>query len=278
MLKAGDLLSLVGETGSGKTTLAMIAAGVLAQDHGSRTFEDRDMDEWLKKDAGSMARKVGVVYQNPAASISHRFTVLDAVAEPLIIHRVGLNRDERKQMVRSVLADVHLSTDDAFLGRYPHELNMGALQRVCIARALILTPSLLIADEPTSALDPSVQAKVLKLLMDLQTERGLTMLFVSHDIALARKISDRMGIMLSGHLVELGRASSILSHPGHPYTKMLLEGANGNRQKRWKIPPDEGPSKGCPFFPRCSKGNELCKVEFPSIQKTEHGWVACHFS
>ena len=179
-------------------------------------------------------------------------------------------------MVRSVLADVHLSTDDAFLGRYPHELNMGALQRVCIARALILSPSLLIADEPTSALDPSVQAKVLKLLLDLQTERGLTMLFVSHDIALARKISDRMGIMLSGHLVELGRASSILSHPGHPYTKMLLEGANGNRQKRWKIPPGAETSKGCPFFPRCPERKDLCEAEFPSIRKSEHGLIACH--
>ena len=126
VLKAGDLLSLVGETGSGKTTLAMIAAGVLAQDQGTRILEDRDMDEWLKADAGSMARKIGVVYQNPAASISHRFTVFDAVAEPLVIHGIGNGKDERKKMVKSVLADVHLSTDDAFLGRYPHELNMGA--------------------------------------------------------------------------------------------------------------------------------------------------------
>jgi len=277
-LKAGDLLSLVGETGSGKTTLAMIAAGVLAQDHGTRILEDRDMDEWLKKDAASISRQIGVVYQNPAASVSHRFTVLDAVAEPLTIHGIGSGKDERKKMVKSVLADVHLSTDDAFLGRYPHELNMGALQRVCIARALILAPSLLIADEPTSALDPSVQAKVLKLLMDLQTERGLTMLFVSHDIALARKISDRIGIMLSGHLVELGPASRILSHPAHPYTKMLLEGAGGNRQEGWRRPRDEGASTGCPFFPRCSEGKDLCEIEFPPIHKSGSGWVACHFT
>lgn len=278
VLKAGDLLSLVGETGSGKTTLAMIAAGALAQDRGGRILEDRDMDEWLKRDARSMARRIGVVYQNPAASLSHRFTVLDAVAEPLAIHGVGPGRDERKKMVRSVLADVHLSTDDAFLGRYPHELNMGALQRVCIARALILRPSLLIADEPTSALDPSVQAKVLKLLLDLQTERGLTMLFVSHDIALARKISDRMGIMLSGRLVELGQASRILSHPVHPYTKMLLEGADGRRRKEWKMPPGAGTSKGCPFFPRCPGGTGRCQAELPPFRKTENGWVACHLA
>ncbi len=278
VLKAGDLLSLVGETGSGKTTLAMIAAGVLAQDHGTRVFEDRDMDEWRKKDPRSMARKIGVVYQNPAASISHRFTVFDAVAEPLAIHGLGYGKATLKKMVKSVLADVHLSTDDTFLGRYPHELNMGALQRVCIARALILSPSLLIADEPTSALDPSVQAKVLKLLLDLQTERGLTMLFVSHDIALARKISDRMGIMLSGHLVELGRASRILSHPAHPYTDMLLKEAGGHRNEAWGIPPHGGMSKGCPFFPRCPEGKDLCKAEYPSFRKTAHGWVACHLA
>ena len=277
VLKAGELLSLVGETGSGKTTLAMIAAGVVEQDRGRRIFEDRDMEEWLKKDAGAIAKRIGVVYQNPAQSISHRFTVYDAVAEPLNIHGVGKGKEEKRKMVKSVLADVHLSTDEAFLGRYPHELNMGALQRVCIARALILSPSLLIADEPTSALDPSVQAKVLKLLLDLQTDRGLTMLFVSHDIALARKISDCMGIMLAGGLVELGRASLILSHPVHPYTKMLLESADGKWQKAGKIKSGEVRLRGCPFFSRCPNRQDLCEQKPPSIRETGQRRVACHF-
>ncbi len=277
VLKAGELLSLVGETGSGKTTLAMIAAGVVKQDRGRRIFEGRDMDEWLKKDAGSIARRIGVVYQNPAQSISHRFTVYDAVAEPLNIHGVGKEKAEKRKRVKSVLADVHLSTDDAFLGRYPHELNMGALQRVCIARALILSPSLLIADEPTSALDPSVQAKVMKLLLDLQTDRGLTMLFVSHDIALARKISDRMGIMLAGGLVELGMASLILSQPAHPYTKMLLESADGKWEKAGKIKSGELSLRGCPFFSRCPNRQDLCEQNPPSIRETGQRRVSCHF-
>ena len=277
VLKAGELLSLVGETGSGKTTLAMIAAGVLAQDSGSRTFEDRDMEEWLKKDSRSLSGRIGVVYQNPAESISHRFTVYDAVAEPLNIHGIGNDKDEKRNMVKSVLADVHLSTDEAFLRRYPHELNMGALQRICIARALVLSPSLLIADEPTSALDPSVQAKVLKLLLDLQTDRGLTMLFVSHDMALARKISDRMGIMLAGSLVELGRASLILSKPAHPYTRMLLEGAHGEWREGWKISSGEMKGEGCPFFSRCGNRRALCEKTPPSICEIEHGQVSCHF-
>ena len=277
VLKAGELLSLVGETGSGKTTLAMIAAGVVEQDRGRRIFEDRDMDEWLKKDAGSIARRIGVVYQNPAQSISHRFTVYDAVAEPLNIHGVGKDKAEKRQRVKSVLADVHLSTDNAFLERYPHELNMGALQRVCIARALILSPSLLIADEPTSALDPSVQAKVLKLLLDLQTDRGLTMLFVSHDIALARKISDRMGVMLEGRLVELGMASLVLSRPAHPYTKMLLESADGKWLKAGKIQSGEVSLRGCHFFSRCPNRQDLCEQKPPSIRETGQRRVFCHF-
>ncbi len=277
VLKAGELLSLVGETGSGKTTLAMIAAGVIQQDNGSRTFEDRDMEEWLKKDARVLSGRIGVVYQNPAQSISHRFTVYDAVAEPLKIHGVGKDKDEKLKMVKSILADVHLSTDDAFLRRYPHELNMGALQRICIARALVLSPSLLIADEPTSALDPSVQAKVLKLLLDLQTERGLTMLFVSHDMALARKISDRMGIMLSGDLVELGQASLILSRPAHPYTKMLLESAAGEWREGWQIKSQDVKLAGCPFFFRCSNRQDLCEKRPPSIREIEHRQVSCHF-
>ena len=277
VLKAGELLSLVGETGSGKTTLAMIAAGVVSQDNGSRTFEDRDMEEWLKKDARGLSGRIGVVYQNPAESISHRFTVYDAVAEPLNIHGIGKDKDEKRKRVKSVLADVHLSTDEAFLRRYPHELNMGALQRICIARALVLSPSLLIADEPTSALDPSVQAKALKLLLDLQTDRGLTMLFVSHDMALARKISDRMGIMLAGNLVELGQASLLLSRPAHPYTKMLLEGAHGEWQEEWKINSSERKGEGCPFFSRCRNRRELCDKTPPSICDIEHRQVSCHF-
>ncbi|MCP4575114.1 MAG: ABC transporter ATP-binding protein [Deltaproteobacteria bacterium] len=277
VLKAGELLSLVGETGSGKTTLAMIAAGVIQQENGSRTFEDRDMEEWLKKDARSLSGRIGVVYQNPAQSISHRFTVYDAVAEPLKIHGVGKDKDEKLKIVKSVLADVHLSTDEAFLRRYPHELNMGALQRICIARALVLSPSLLIADEPTSALDPSVQAKVLKLLLDLQIDRGLTMLFVSHDMALARKISDRMGIMLSGGLVELGQASLILSRPAHPYTKMLLESAAGEWREGWQIKSQDVKFMGCPFFSRCSNRQDLCEKRTPSIREIEHRQVSCHF-
>jgi peptide/nickel transport system ATP-binding protein len=276
-VRAGELLALVGETGSGKTTLAMIAAGVIKPDQGKRLFFGRDMDAWMTKDHKSLARRIGVIYQNPVESISHRFTVSEAVAEPLTIQGEGKDRAESTESVKAILAAVHLSTDDAFLQRYPHELNMGALQRVCLARALVLAPSLLIADEPTSSLDPSVQAKVLKLLLDLQIERGLTMLFVSHDIGLARKISDRIGVMLAGRIVEIGPSPLVLSRPLHPYTRLLMESARGD----WKETEGGNATKqvgsGCPFRLRCPRLQAYCEREAPPLRLIYNRHVACHF-
>jgi peptide/nickel transport system ATP-binding protein len=205
----------------------MIAAGFLAPDQGRRIFDSRDMNQWTARDYGSLARRIGVIYQNPAQSVSHRLNVFEIIAEPLRIQGAILEQRELVDRVYRVLADVHLPADSGFLKRYPHELNMGAIQRVCLARALVIHPDLLVADEPTSALDPSVQAKVLKLLLDLQIEKGLTLLFVTHNIGLARKIADRVGVMQAGRLIEVGPASRILSHPGHPYTRLLIESAGG---------------------------------------------------
>ena len=276
-VKAGELFSIVGETGSGKTTLGMIAAGVMKQDKGKRAFGGQDMDHWMKKDYKTMASQIGVIYQNPAESISHRFSVYEAVAEPLKIHHIGKNHEERESLVKSVLADVHLPTDDVFLRRYPHELNLGALQRICIARALVLSPSIVIADEPTSSLDPSIQAKVLKLLLDLQIEKGLTMFFISHDIGLARKISDRIGVMLQGHVVELGSASQIFAYPRHPYTQILIESVGGKLKKGRKNIPGKASQNGCPFISRCIKREDICERKKPPLRLIDQRQVACHF-
>ncbi|MBN1106294.1 MAG: ABC transporter ATP-binding protein [Deltaproteobacteria bacterium] len=277
ILKCGEVLSLVGETGSGKTTLAMILAGVLKPDGGSRAFEGRDMEGWKTRDYRSLARRIGVVYQNPTESVSHRFTVEEIVAEPLRIHEPSLGGEKRRERVKRVLREVHLSTDEAFLGRYPHELNMGAIQRVCMARALVLGPALLVADEPTSFLDPSVQAKVLKLLLDLQVERGLTMLFVTHDVGLARKISDRIGIMLKGSIVELGPATKIISEPAHPYTRLLLDSARGIHAESVRLTGEGTASEGCPFALRCPRAGEDCRRQVPVLESWEGRLVACHF-
>lgn len=276
-LMAGEALALVGETGSGKTTLAMIAAGVIRPDQGSRHFKGRDMDQWIKQDYKSLARQIGVIYQNPAESISHRFSVHEAVAEPLRIHGIANTGDERMEHVKASLEDVHLSTDPAFLKKYSSELNMGAIQRICLARALVLSPSMLIADEPTSSLDPSVQAKVLKLLLHLQIEMGLTLLFISHDIGLARKISDRIGVMLLGRILELGPASLILSRPRHPYTRLLIDSVSGLRMEDNQNVSNNLLPGGCPFASRCPRRREVCTEKDPPFRLIDQVRVACHF-
>jgi len=276
-IKCGEVFSLVGETGSGKTTLAMISAGILTPDNGKRVFDGNDMDKWMVQDYRSLSRRIGVVYQNPAESVSHRFSVFDIVAEPLKIHGLTKSKAEINERVTRILDDVHLSTDAAFLGRYPHELNMGAIQRVCMARALVLDPSFLIADEPTSSLDPSVQAKVLKLLLNLQIERGLSMLFVTHDIGLARKISDRIGVMLEGRMVEVGPAHLILSTPLHPYTRLMIDSVSGFAREPFRPRASEIGISGCAFYRRCNRAQDICLKEAPSLKDGAHGQVACHF-
>ncbi|HUT44449.1 MAG TPA: ABC transporter ATP-binding protein [Desulfobacterales bacterium] len=277
ILKCGEVFCLVGETGSGKTTLAMISAGILRQDRGEKTFEGRDMDQWARQEYRSLARRIGLIYQNPAESISPRFSVFEAVAEPLKIHKTAITREDLENRVSHVLAQVRLSVDPSFLKRYPHELNMGAIQRVCIARALILEPSLLVADEPTSSLDPSVQAKVLKLLLDLQIELGLSMFFITHNIGLARKIGDRIGVMLAGHLVEVGPANIVLSAPRHPFTRLLIDSVRGLIKNPFKPESESTKSFGCPFVHRCPQPKDVCREKTPEMVDVDHCQVRCHF-
>lgn len=274
-VRAGEVFSIVGETGSGKTTLAMIAAGALQPDSGKRAFKGRDMDDWISEDRLLLAGEIGIIYQNPSESVSHRFTVFDIVAEPMRIQKKtheasskeneGESRDdEERRRVLKAMTDVHLPVEPDFLKRYPHELNMGAIQRLCIARALVHGPALIVADEPTSALDPSVQAKVVKMLLDLQTEKGLTMMFVTHDIGLARKISDRICVMLAGRIVEIGPAAMVIANPGHPYTKGLLDSARGSHLMKDTLhlpglaADSRSRSSGCPFADRCERRTDQC--------------------
>jgi peptide/nickel transport system ATP-binding protein len=220
-LHEGETLAVVGESGSGKTTLARIAIGLYDPDEGEVLLEENRVG---KRDL-EFYRKVQMIYQNPKESLSHRMSVFDLVKEPLDVQRLG-SSEERASRVKEALNDVELPADDHFLGRYPHQLSGGEAQRVAIARAMVLQPKLLIADEPTSALDASVQAKILRLLMDLQEQRGLSILFITHDIALARKVSDRIAVLHRGRIVEEGPTSEVMARPLHEYTRMLLEHAS----------------------------------------------------
>ncbi|SMD09960.1 ABC transporter ATP-binding protein [Sporomusa malonica] len=219
-LYEGETLSIVGESGSGKTTLAKTIMGLISLDSGQLILNGSLVAARDK----AFYKQIQLVFQNPKDALSHRLTVYQLIKEPLVIHNVGSEAD-KLATAKELLAEVELPGDEIFLHKYPHQLSGGEAQRVVIARALALDPKILIADEPTSALDASIQAKVVKLLLTLQEKRGLALLFITHDLALARKISDRIIVMQQGRVVEEGAAAIITSIPKHPYTQKLLSAA-----------------------------------------------------
>jgi len=219
-IEGGETLALVGESGSGKTTLAKLIMGLIQPTEGEIYLEDSLVSNRGK----DFYRQVQMIFQNPGESLSHRLSVLELVREPLDIQEIA-TRDERDRRARQVLREVELPDTEAFLNEYPHHLSGGEMQRVTIARALVLGPRLLIADEPVAFLDSSLQAKILKLLLNLQEQRGLSLLFITHDIAVARKISDRIAVMKDGRIVEQGPATKIITSPGHAYTRKLSQAA-----------------------------------------------------
>jgi peptide/nickel transport system ATP-binding protein len=220
-IEAGETLALVGQTGSGKTTLAKTIMGLHQPTEGGVYLEDVKVDNRGK----DFYKRVQMVFQNPGESLSHRLSVLEAVMEPLDIQGVG-TKEERENKAIQVLGEVELSQARDFLNKYPHQLSGGEMQRVAIARALVLNPALLIADEPTAFLDASIQAKILKLLLNLQEQRGLSMLYITHDIAAARKVSDRIAVMLDGKIIEEGSSNEIIAAPKQAYTRSLLLAAS----------------------------------------------------
>jgi len=220
-IEAGETLALVGQTGSGKTTLAKTIMGLHQPTDGGVYLENVKVDNRGK----DFYKRVQMVFQNPGESLSHRLSVLEAVMEPLDIQGIG-TREERKERAIQVLGEVELPQTNDFLNKYPHHLSGGEMQRVAIARALVLDPVLLIADEPTAFLDASVQAKILKLLLNLQEQRGLSVLYITHDIAAARKVSDRIAVMLDGKIIEEGPSNEIIAAPKQSYTKSLLSAAS----------------------------------------------------
>lgn len=220
-LYEGETLVIAGESGAGKTTLAKTILGLVPSTAGQIRLEGNP----VQHNDPAFCRRVQMIFQNPSEAISHRFTVFQAVKEPLDIQKTGTPQ-ERYDRVIQALQDAELPTDDAFLHRYPHELSGGEKQRVVIARALVLEPEVLIADEPTSSLDASVQAKILKLLNSIQEKRGLSMLLITHNLALARKTADRMAIMHKGSIIESERADTLLRTPQQAYTRHLIGAAD----------------------------------------------------
>jgi oligopeptide transport system ATP-binding protein len=216
----GETLGLVGESGSGKSTTGYCILQAIRPTSGSVRFDGVELTELKGEDLRSMRRRMQLVFQDPYASLDPRMTVGDIVAEPLQVHKIG-SRKERRQRVRELLEVVGF--DPGFTNRYPHEFSGGQRQRIGIARALALSPDLVVCDEPVSALDVSIQAQILNLLKDLQDQFGLTYLFIAHDLSVVRAMSDRIAVMNEGKLVELGDAEDVYAHPRERYTRELVE-------------------------------------------------------
>jgi len=284
-IKRGETFALVGESGCGKSTVARCLVGLYRPSAGSIRFADTDLAALNnRKTAAPLRRRLQMIFQDPYASLNPRWRVRRIVAEPLVTHGLVKNDAELRERVAELLRQVRLSPADG--DKFPHEFSGGQRQRISIARALASRPEFLICDEPTSALDVSVQAQILNLMKDLQRSFGLTYLFISHNLAVIYQVSDRVGVMYLGRLVEIAASDELFARPRHPYTRLLIEtiprldppsGASGEREPvAGEVPNPIDPPPGCAFHPRCPFANERCRAERPELIAAEGALVACH--
>ncbi|USG64182.1 ATP-binding cassette domain-containing protein [Brevibacillus ruminantium] len=280
-IQKGETLGLVGESGCGKSTLGRTVIRLYENTDGEVRYKGKNVHRLKGKESAQFHRDVQMIFQDPQASLNPRLTVEDIIAEGLDIH--GLSRGSRKERVAELLDLVGLRKEHA--QRFPHEFSGGQRQRIGIARALAVEPEFIIADEPISALDVSIQAQVVNLLEDLQAERGLTYLFIAHDLSMVKHISTRIGVMYLGKLVELAPSSELYRHPLHPYTQALLSSVpvpdpTVQRERiilQGDLPSPANRPSGCGFRTRCPKASERCALEEPVWKEAEAGhWVACH--
>jgi peptide/nickel transport system ATP-binding protein len=280
-IERGRTLALVGESGCGKSTVARLLVGLHAPSAGSVHFDGLDATHLLAQPGGALRRRLQMIFQDPYASLNPRWSVYDIVAEPLVEHGLASDREALRERVAVLLESVGLGSADA--AKFPHQFSGGQRQRISIARALATAPEFLVCDEPTSALDVSVQAQVLNLMQDLQRLRGLSFLFISHNLAVVRHVADEVGVMYLGRIVELAPKRRLFAAPRHPYTRMLLDAIPDIRMSgrartpvQGEVPNALSPPSGCSFHPRCPHANERCRVERPALLEHDGTRVACH--
>ena len=279
-LGRGEVFSLVGESGCGKSTTARTVVRLLAPKGGRVIFDGEDISAYSPGQMLPLRKKMQMIFQDPYGSLNPRQKVGSIVMEPMVFHRTVSGREEARERMHRLLDIVGFRPEQA--DRYPHQFSGGQRQRIGIARALATNPSFIVADEPVSALDVSIQAQVLNLMMDLKDEFGLSYLFIAHDLSVVRHVTERLGIMYLGFIVEQGERDAVFGRPLHPYTRALLAAAP-TLDNRAKAPPLQGdvPSPiflppGCPFASRCPEKMEVCEVRRPHTLIVDGRAVACH--
>ncbi|KGP74645.1 ABC transporter ATP-binding protein [Pontibacillus yanchengensis] len=281
-IKEKETFSLVGESGCGKSTLGRSILRILEPTGGKVLFHNKNILNYSSSELRKLRRDVQLVFQDPYSSLNPRMSVRELVSEPLFTH-FSISKEEANQQVDEMLEKVGLPLEQA--ERYPHQFSGGQRQRISIARAFILKPKFVVADEPVSALDVSIQAQILKLLMQLQEEFNMTYLFISHDLNVVKHISDRVGVMYLGKMMEMTDTDSIYEEPLHPYTQALLSAVPKSDPLEEKervilkgdVPSPANPPSGCPFHKRCPKAMEECTTIEPEFKEVkENHYVACH--
>ena len=280
-INSGETLGLVGESGCGKTTVGRTLMNIYKPTSGEIFYKGKPVV--TKQDIVEFRKKAAMVFQDPYSSLNPRMTVSDIIAEPLDIHKMYRTAEERREKVLKLMEHVGLNSEHA--SRYAHEFSGGQRQRICIARALSVNPKLVVCDEPVSALDVSIQAQIINLLKDLQRSMGLTYLFISHDLSVVKFISDKIGVMYLGAMMEYGEKHDIFANPLHPYTRALFSAIpNPNPDVKMNrivltgdIPSPANPPKGCRFHTRCPHATEKCRHITPEFREYEKGhFAACH--
>jgi len=281
----GEILGLAGESGSGKTTIGKLLLMLVRPTSGQVYFQGKDITELTDRELKPLRREMQIIFQDPFESLNPRMIIKEIIAEPLRVQHIAQSEAEVEETVKKMLSEVELVPPEAFLYRFPHELSGGQRQRVAVARAFILNPGFVVADEPVSMLDVSIRAEILNLMIDLVKKSSASIIYITHDIALAKHVCDRVAVMYLGKIMEMGASGDVVDKPLHPYTMALISAVPvpDPESKRTadvlsgEIPSPVNPPSGCRFHTRCPYAHQRCRSEEPAliqVEKDHH--VACH--